>query len=346
MKNRSLKKKSLRKNKQVNKMNGGAPSPSDDYELVPKISADDLLKKLRTPHARRRAPTKLFTMLPDNEELVGNKYSEIMMTKHNLDPIPYIAQQGAACPIISVIQGIVACAILYNKPGIIDLIRYYSERKLSVPSDIEMAMEKEVDVNPYDYDSLSSGKGRSLLAKRTGITGNPPDYPTPPISASWLASLLKLDCDQVYSHLGDSLSHEDVMYTFETGTFSKCHIIIMNELPFTKDGELDLVKGARIGIEFGLPNHVISLVALPNIPGELEYLLYLDTNNYKTTGNLILKSKFLEFVKSNQYYAGAMRCLPLSIIPQDEIDMLASHFAQLGGKNKASKKTNKLKNKK
>ena len=41
-----------------------------------------------------------------------------------------------------------------------------------------------------------------------------------------------------------------------------------------------------------------------------------------------------------------MRCLPLSIIPQDEIDMLASHFAQLGGKNKVSKKTNKLKNKK
>ena len=32
--------------------------------------------------------------------------------------------------------------------------------------------------------------------------------------------------------------------------------------------ELDLVKGARIGIEFGLPNHVISLVALPNIPKE------------------------------------------------------------------------------
>ena len=292
------------------------------------LTVDGILTRSRAPYANRKADVIIYSVSGN----IGHLYEEKLMGgQFNMPPIPWIIQKGAACPIASVIQGVIASATINGRGEIVDLINSQSGQKISVPLNIVDAINTEYSQNPHDY-KLEERKDNYVLAKRAGLVGSAPDHPTPPMTSAWLSQMFGLEYDEIFRQLADWELHPDVLQSVQTRNFEKCNVIIMNQLPFNDDGTLDM--HSEIGRGANVPiHHIVSLIPLPGN----NVLLYLDTINKDISGNLLTVSDFFNFIGSHPSYEGTIRCIPLSLFQSSADRMLAAEVAGFtvvgGGKN-------------
>ena len=297
------------------------------------LTVDGILTRSRAPYAKRNNSVIIYT---NSQENIGNLYAaNVMGAQFDMPPIPWIIQKGAACPIVSVIQGVIASASIHKRHEIVALINSQSGKKIQVPLNIADAINTEYTQNPYEYKDLGKKRDNGqnyVLAKRAGLVGSAPDHPTPPMTSAWLSQMFGLEYDEIFRQLADWELHPDVQHSVQSRNFENCNVIIMNQLPFNDDGTLDM--HSEIGRGANVPiHHIVSLIPLPGN----NVLLYLDTINKDISGNLLTVSDFFNFIGSHPSYEGTIRCIPLSLFQSSADRMLAAEVAGFtvvgGGKN-------------
>jgi len=328
--------------KKKKKKTSGAGGPATGPALVSAatsverpLTVDGILTRTRAPYAKRNNSVIIYTNSQGN---IGNLYAaNVMGAQFDMPPIPWIIQKGAACPIVSVIQGVIASASIHKRHEIVALINSQSGEKIQVPLNIADAINTEYTQNPDDYKDLGEKRDNGqnyLLAKRAGLVGSAPDHPTPPITSAWLSKMFDLKYDDIFRQLTDGNEHPDVIESMGKRNFEKCNVIIMNQLPFNDDATLDMDS------EFGKGDnepihHIVSLIPLRGN----DVLLYLDTINKSISGQLITVDDFFNFIDSHPSYGGTIRCIPLSLFQSSADRMLAATFTFVGGgKNKRRSK--------
>ena len=295
------------------------------------LTVDGILTRSRAPYANRNTDVIIYNVSGTLTRMHPQSYNKEIVQNFGYPEIPWIMQKGAACPIVSVIQGVIASATINGNQEIVDLIKSQSGKKCSVPLNIVDAINTEYSQNPHDY-KLEERKDNYVLAKRAGLVGSAPDHPTPPMTSAWLSQMFGLEYDEIFRQLADWELHPDVQHSVQSRNFENCNVIIMNQLPFNDDGTLDM--HSEIGRGANVPiHHIVSLIPLPGN----NVLLYLDTINKDISGNLLTVSDFFNFIGSHPSYEGTIRCIPLSLFQSSADRMLAAEVAGFtvvgGGKN-------------